>query len=361
MIRTLLTFVFSLFLSQTLFSQFTYDHLVVDYDAAITYKNLRLVPIRANYTFFEDATTHSQTNPNTQNPNASNPGNWEQSNPNQGGWDQRTPNQSNPNDLLSLQDALESGQLTIRDRSGVNQLSIDNNSDRPVMLLSGEILRGGKQDRVIGQDMVIPPNSRRNRVPVYCVEEKRWSAPKQWTYYHQGSMHLRRVVDQSQNQGQVWNEIEYELKRDNVQTKSKAYTAHSKNPQYASLEQEYIDAFVINNFSYPSNIIGVIGMSGSVVIGCDLFATTELFQREYDSLIFSYVDEAITYGLPVDITLSAAKQYADKLLSNERMQQAFIQQYGKMFIHDGKIIHITTFNDRETLRDFEGLRNRSRM
>ena len=96
-----------------------------------------------------------------------------------------------------------------------------------------------------------------------------------------------------------------------------------------------------------------MGVSGSGVIGCDLLAATDLFQREYQGLIFSYIDEALTYGLPVDITDGAVKQYADKLLSNGRMQRAFIQQYGKAFVQDGNIIHITTFNDRETIQDLE--------
>jgi len=69
------------------------------------------------------------------------------------------------------------------------------------------------------------------------------------------------------------------------------------------------------------------------------------------------IDEAITYGLPVDITRGAVMQYSDKLFSNEPMQEAFILQYGKSFVHEGRIIHITTFDDRTTLDDYEGLRS----
>ncbi|MEM6725900.1 MAG: DUF6569 family protein, partial [Bacteroidota bacterium] len=300
MIRLMITLASSVFLFLPAFSQFTYDHLVVDYEGAITYRNLKLVPVRANYTFFNGGR-------NNQTPQNQPDLRGQQIPPDQQGLQNPQgqlgqPGFNDPNNLLSLQDALESGQLIIRDRAGVNQLIIENLSNRPVILMSGEILRGGKQDRVIGQDMVIPPNSKRNRVPVFCVEEKRWSmSPKSWTYYHQGSMHLRRVVDQSQNQRQVWEEIDYELKRDNIYSSSKAYTAHSKNRQYAALERDYLDAFSINNFEYPSNIIGIIGISGSVVIGCDLFATKELFQREYESIIFSYIDETIGDGF-VDVT-----------------------------------------------------------
>jgi len=306
-----------------LFGQFTYDNLFVDYQSALTYENLRLVPIRAKTGF----SPHSS-------------------------------NSSSSSDLrfTTLREAMERGLLRIRDRAGVNQLIIDNLSDEQVLLLSGEILRGGKQDRVIGRDMVLPPNSTRNRVRVFCVEEKRWSSPKTWSYYHEGSMHLRRVVDQSQNQNQVWREVAYELDIDNVPSKTRAYASHSKDPQYAALERRYLEAFNLNAFSDPGNIVGIIGVSGSVVMGCDVFVSEDLFQREFNGLVFSYVDEAITYGLSVDITDAAIMQYSDKLFSNERMQASFIRQYGKSFTHNGRIIHITTFDDRITLGEYKSLR-----
>ena len=306
-----------------IFGQFTYNNLMVDYKSAVSYDKLQLIPIRGKASFFQNAADRAT---------------------------KATPN------YVTLREALERGLLRIKDRAGVNRLIIDNLSDKPVILLSGEVLRGGKQDRVIGQDIVLPPNSTRNRVPVFCVEEKRWSTPKSWSYYHESSMHLRRVVDQSQNQKQVWNEVAYELKRDNISSKTLAYTSHGKNPEYAARERAYLQAFDFNTFSDPSTIVGIIGVSGSVVIGCDIFASEDLFQKEYPGLIFSYIDEAITYGLPVDITYGAIKQYSDKLLSNERMQKAFIQQYGKSFTHNGRIIHITTFDDRVTLREYESLR-----
>jgi len=36
------------------------------------------------------------------------------------------------------------------DGAQVNQLVLENNSDRPLILLAGEIVTGGKQDRVVG-------------------------------------------------------------------------------------------------------------------------------------------------------------------------------------------------------------------
>lgn len=308
-----------------LFGQFTYDHLTVDYGSAVTFDNLRLIPIRAKDSFSQTPVQQARG--------------------------------SSPN-YVALRDAMAQDLLRIVDRGGVNRLFIDNLSDQPVIMLSGEVLKGGKQDRVIAKDIVLPPNTRRNSVPVYCVEEKRWSiSPKEWSYYHEGSMHLRRVVDQSQDQRQVWREVSYELKRDGVSSGTRAYTSHGKNAAYAALEREYLQAFTLRAFPNPDDIVGFVSITGSVVIGCDVFAFHDLLQSEYAGLIFSYIDEAITYGFPVDITQGAVRQYCDKLFSNERMQAAFIRQYGKSFTYEGRILHITTFNDRETLLEYESLRN----
>ena len=56
----------------------------------------------------------------------------------------------------------------------VNQLALINNSNRPLLLLAGEIVTGGKQDRVVGRDRIIPAHSQPVALDVFCVEPHRW-------------------------------------------------------------------------------------------------------------------------------------------------------------------------------------------
>src|ERR1700704_435083 len=58
----------------------------------------------------------------------------------------------------------------------VNQLVLVNNSKRPLLLLAGEIVTGGKQDRVIGKDRIVPAESEPVDLGVFCVEPGRWVA-----------------------------------------------------------------------------------------------------------------------------------------------------------------------------------------
>src|SRR5947209_9843591 len=62
------------------------------------------------------------------------------------------------------------------DGAQVNRLVLINNSKRPLLLLAGEIVTGGKQDRVIGKDRIVPPESDPVDLSVFCVEPGRWVA-----------------------------------------------------------------------------------------------------------------------------------------------------------------------------------------
>src|SRR3954463_2213984 len=60
------------------------------------------------------------------------------------------------------------------DNAQVNKLVLVNNSKRPLLLLAGEIVTGGKQDRVIAKERIVAPESDPIDLGVFCVEPGRW-------------------------------------------------------------------------------------------------------------------------------------------------------------------------------------------
>src|SRR5271165_1384243 len=136
--------------------------------------------------------------------------------------------ESSTADLLTLDDGVRSGLVVvaeagslrglirpgtnIRRASGdeVNRLVLINNSDRPLLLLAGEVVTGGKQDRVIGVDRIVPAKSGPIDLSVFCVEPGRWVASSQ----HFGSMNsamaqpsVRMPAMAARDQMQVWNHV----------------------------------------------------------------------------------------------------------------------------------------------------------
>ena len=101
---------------------------------------------------------------------------------------------SNASQFVTLDEGIRTGQVTVTEageerglvrpgqpippRTGaeVNRLVLYNNSPHPLLLLAGEIVTGGKQDRVIGSDRIVPANAGPIDLGVFCVEPGRWVA-----------------------------------------------------------------------------------------------------------------------------------------------------------------------------------------
>jgi len=78
--------------------------------------------------------------------------------------------------FLSLQEALERELAVVHETDQVGQLAIENRSTtEDLFIQSGDIVKGGQQDRVLQYDMMIPPGSGKVPLASFCVEQGRWS------------------------------------------------------------------------------------------------------------------------------------------------------------------------------------------
>jgi hypothetical protein len=85
--------------------------------------------------------------------------------------------QSKPGKVpLTLEEALARGTVRVRETSNVNQLEIENLGLDEVFVQSGDIVKGGKQDRTLMVSLLLPPQSGAVPIASFCVEEGRWSA-----------------------------------------------------------------------------------------------------------------------------------------------------------------------------------------
>src|SRR5207248_2520357 len=131
--------------------------------------------------------------------------------------------------FLTLEEGLATGEVVVRERgseemvrgrdgrlvyipqptgASVNQLVLLNRSKRPLLLLAGELVSGGKQDRVIGKDRIVPVGAPPLPLDVFCVEHGRWTGSSQFaaalTIVHP-SVRERAAVDQKQTE--VWDAV----------------------------------------------------------------------------------------------------------------------------------------------------------
>jgi len=77
---------------------------------------------------------------------------------------------------LTLEEAMAKGAVKVRETSNVNQLEVENLGDDEVFVQSGDIVKGGKQDRTLMVSLLLPPKSGAIPIASFCVEEGRWTA-----------------------------------------------------------------------------------------------------------------------------------------------------------------------------------------
>jgi len=230
--------------------------------------------------------------------------------------------------FLTLDEGVRSGQVTITEagdqrglvRPGqpilrrqqgaeVNRLVLNNNSDRPLLLLAGEIVTGGKQDRVIGSDRIIPPDSGPLDLGVFCVEPGRWVASSS-KFGSMGAQmaqpSVRTPAMAEQNQERVWDNV----RRSNAQMASNLSTNEASvvagtssyakvfaSPPVQKMVADYGGAEseqAILRELRSDHAVGVVVAVNGRVLWADVFASTDLLAKYWPKLMPSYVAEAIT-------------------------------------------------------------------
>lgn len=355
---------------------YSYQTLEVNVSTHYTFKSLRLYPIRAKATFKQGTTVGkftplhealagkkiviaemealpTQIRPNTRNfeentpiaPPQNQTSRQDSRRRGRQGKRTETPQALQPNNIPQQQ------QQQIIFPNGinpVNNLQIENVSKDTIYIMAGEIIQGGKQDRVLAQDLVLPPASGKVDVSVFCVEQGRWkyntadSTQNFSKHYGIASPNLRKKIEKDNNQQAVWSEVRRANNENNIQTETGAYTAQKQSPYLQKNTEEYL-AYFREALAKETDMIGVLVATGDKVVGCDLFASPALFQSQMQTLLASYITEALTDGFAVSVEPKTVQQYLDNLLKDDASQKAFIEQKGKVFQHENKKLRISTF------------------
>jgi hypothetical protein len=191
----------------------------------------------------------------------------------------------------------------------VNQLALMNNSGRPLILLAGEIVTGGKQDRVVGKDRIIGPKSDPVALSVFCVEPHRWvetSANFGGFNPAMAQPSVRAQALSAKDQQGVWNEVAKSRAAVAGAAPMAAPAINGSSSYAAAMQNSYVqkelDAVAAPiDQSYEKLMKGlraqqavgaVIAINGEVV-WADVFANPELLEKYWPKLIRSYAAEAI--------------------------------------------------------------------
>jgi ARG/rhodanese/phosphatase superfamily protein len=115
---------------------------------------------------------------------------------------------------LTLQEAMDRKMVVVHETGDVNNLAVENLSDEEVYVQSGDIVKGGRQDRVLALDLIVPPKSGKIQIASFCVEHGRWSGRGQEEAGQFGSSRkalnskeLKIAAKHSASQSEVWDKV----------------------------------------------------------------------------------------------------------------------------------------------------------
>lgn len=215
-----------------------------------------------------------------------------------------------PLDVVTLDEARASGALVIveRERAAVPELSVENLGKAHVLLLAGEILVGGKQNRVLREDILLPPLSGPRSLGVYCVEQGRWNEGRRdfeskASFAHPG---LRREVYDKADQARVWSEVARSTRAAAAPSPTASYQQVYEQPavrQHLDAAERELDARV------DAGALGAGVFVGASLGGVDVFRDPSLFGREWRKLLRAYAVEA--YARPSAAPAPEGKQRAE--------------------------------------------------
>ncbi|HUC54299.1 MAG TPA: DUF6569 family protein [Candidatus Cybelea sp.] len=243
--------------------------------------------------------------------------------------------------FLTLEEGLATGEVAVREQgsetmvrgrdghpvyipnpssgASVNQLVLINRSRRPLLLLAGELVSGGKQDRVIGKDRIIPAGAPPLPLDVFCVEHGRWTGSTQFaaanTIVHP-SVRESAAVDQVQTK--VWESVRNgtnlkavptapvpRISTNNIQGaiagngRTEAYEKIYDSRAVGVSIDDFVDEVQRRFASATSSlkgesVVGVVVAYGGEVAWSDIFASGDLFDHYWRKLLRSYAVEALT-------------------------------------------------------------------
>jgi hypothetical protein len=226
----------------------------------------------------------------------------------------------------------------------VNTLVLVNNSDKPLLLLAGEIVTGGKQDRIVGKDRIVPAQSDPIDLGVFCIEHGRWTEDtatfrssakaSAQSLMVQPSVREKAMVDK--NQQEVWDSVHGSIAGALAAPRPGIAVAEPRNAvpdanslgttSYARAMQSAVINEKVDEAAAPlmksreqvleklreERAVGVVVAVRGEIVWADIFSDSDLLSRYWTKLVRSYAAESLmadqTHAVP---SIADAQHFLD--------------------------------------------------
>lgn len=209
--------------------------------------------------------------------------------------------------FLTLQEAITQKKVIVYETRSVNELAIENVSNDEVYVQSGEIVKGGQQDRVLAIDMIVPARSGKMPIAAFCVEHGRWSkrGTEQVTVFSSSAevvstRDLKLAAKSARSQGEVWKNVTVAQDKlsSNVGVRVNAGASESslqlalENKAVQKSADEYVKALA-RIMDGRKDVIGYAFAINGKLNSADVYASSSLFKKLWPKLLKASAIEAI--------------------------------------------------------------------
>ena len=216
--------------------------------------------------------------------------------------------ESKKTNMMTLQEAMERKLFRVYETSEVNELEVENLSkEQDVFIQSGDIVKGGKQDRVLAISIIIPARSGRVKIEAFCVESGRWTKrgnedSKQFTSSNDRivTKELKLAANSARSQQEVWNQVSDAQARLSKNVGGTVADGASSSSLQLSLENKKVvanvDEYVKNLSSIINGKSDVIGYAMAIngkINSADVYVSNALFKKVWMKMLKASATEAV--------------------------------------------------------------------
>ncbi|MCI0342757.1 MAG: hypothetical protein L0216_16725 [Planctomycetales bacterium] len=194
------------------------------------------------------------------------------------------------------------------DSATVNTLEISNLSSRWVYVEAGEVVKGGKQDRTLGRDLLLAPGQKNVPIAAFCVEHGRWTPRSRGTVAVAGgavraevafgsaeaccSPKAKIAILKEKNQQRVWDYVAKDRAQNAAEeTASGTFVDVAESRSVKDRVAPYLAALGDLPSREPGAVGAVFAVGGEVV-AADVYIHPALFRKLYPKLLAAHAREA---------------------------------------------------------------------
>lgn len=246
---------------------------------------------------------------------------------------------------LTLDEALQSEQIEVKETGDIGELTIRNIGDQDVFIQSGDIVKGGLQDRIIKVSTILKPRAEAIPLETLCVESGRWggrsresttafsrsrtSAHKRMKMYAMASAKassprqrgMATMASRDEDQSYMWEEVSSSQKKmaaamqrsvADAQSPS-SYELYRNHEAVLENQNAYVDALKSSGMGGP-NAIGIIFALDGELHNGEVYESHGLFEKMWHKNVHAVINEALASVDNADDASTPNEQEVQKFL-----------------------------------------------